>query len=104
MKKTKRKYRRYESSTTRDIKLIRRIIKKKCPTVSVRMGSGTAWGWADIHSKDRGAPFTKKELNCLRGLGLTPGSNWDVIAPDNQKAFIERHMLKYIPKPKLWKE
>ena len=101
---TKRKYTRYESPRTRQISLIRRIIKKKCPTVSVRMGRGTAWGWADITSRKIGAMFTEKEKNCLRGLGLNPGSNFDVIAPDEQKAFVERHMLKYIPKKKLWKD
>jgi len=100
----KRKYRKFESPRTRSVKLIRRIIKKKCPTVSVRMGTGTAWGWADIHSRDRGASFTNKEIGCLRDLGLSPGGNWAVIAPDDQKKFIERHMLKYIPKKKIWKD
>ena len=90
----KRKYQKYESDATRDIKLIRRIIKKKCPTVSVRMGQGTAYGWVDITSKDIGARFTDKEMKCLKGLGRNPGSNFDLISPEDRDKFIEYHMMK----------
>ena len=90
----KRKYRKYESRATRDIKLIRRIIKKKCPTISVRMGKGTAYGWIDITSKDIGASFTPKERTCLKALGRTPGGNFDVISPEDRSKFIEYHMMK----------
>ena len=90
----KRKYTKYPSSSKRQVTLIRRIIKKKCPTVSVRMGTGTAYGWADITSRDIGARFTDKEKRCLRNIGLRPGSNYEAIAPDKQKKFIEYHMVK----------
>ena len=93
-KMPKRKYRKYESDSTRDIKLIRRIIKKKCPTLSVTMGKGTAYGWVDITSKDRGAVFTKKESQCLKSLGRNPGSNFDVISPEDTGKFIDYHMMK----------
>jgi len=90
----KRKYQKYESETTRRIKLVRRIIKKKCPTVSVRMGAGTSWGHVDVMSKDIGASFTKKEINCLKGLGLIPGGNFAGLDRERQKEFVEYHMMK----------
>ena len=90
----KRKYRKYESDSTRDIKLIRKIIKKKCPTISVTMGKGTSYGWVDISSKDRGERFTANEMKCLKALGRNPGSNWDLIAPEDRDKFIEYHMMK----------
>jgi len=91
----KRKYTKYPSSAKRQVTLIRRIIKKKCPTVSVRMAKGTAFGYVDITSRDIGARFTGKEMKCLRNLGLNPGSNFEVISPDKRKEFIEYHMMKH---------
>ena len=70
-----------------EIKIIRKYIKAHVPTVSVTMGIGTAWGWIDIYSKDKGAPFSPDEFSGLRALGFNPGSNWDVISPE------ERHKL-----------
>ena len=90
----KRKYTKYPSKAGDQIKLIRRIIKKKCPTISVRMGKGTSWGWVDISSKDIGARFTDKEIKCLKGLNMNPGSNWDLISPEDRGKFIEYHMMK----------
>ena len=90
----KRKYTQYPSKAKDQVKLIRRIIKKKCPTVSVRMAKGTAWGYVDITSRDIGARFTAKEVKCLKGIGLNPGSNFEVISPDARKKFIDYHMMK----------
>ena len=66
----------------------RKLIKSKCPTVSVRMGTGTVYGWAQVTSKDIGASFTASEKRCLRGLGLNPGNNWLPIPPDKVRKFI----------------
>ena len=90
----KRKYVKMPSEAKDRVKLIRRIIKKKCPTVSVRMGKGTVWGWAEITSRDIGASFTKKERKCLLNLGLEPAGNWDSLDRTRQKKFIEYHMMK----------
>ena len=81
--------------TKEDIKKVRKIIKKRCPTVSVRMGKGTAWGWADISSRKIGALFTEKEKKCLRSFGLRPGSNWDNIPPDKLKVFIRNKRVTW---------
>ena len=89
-----RKYTKYPSKAADQIKLIRRIIKAKCPTLSVRMGKGTSWGWVDISSKNIGARFTKNESSCLKSLGMTPGGNWDLISPADRPKFIEKHMAK----------
>ena len=77
-------------SLKQNVAKTRRIIKKKCPTVSVRMGKGTVYGWAQVTSKDRGAPFTSSEKRCLRGLGLNPGNNWLPIPPDKVREFIRK--------------
>lgn len=73
-----------------EVAKLRKIVKKKCPTVSVRMGTGTVWGWAQITSRDRGASFTDSEKRCLRKLGLNPGGNWLPIPPDKVRAFIKK--------------
>ena len=73
-----------------NVKTIRKLIKKRCPTVSVRMGRGTVYGWAQVTSKDIGAPFTQSEKRCLRGLSLNPGNNWLPIPPDKVEAFIKK--------------
>ena len=85
--------RQLTTSDTR-IKLIRRIVKKKCPTVSVRRGKGTSYGYVDITSRDIGASFTSKESNCLKGLGLIPGGNFAGMDRERQKKFVEYHMMK----------
>lgn len=91
----KRKYTKHPPTTTTErVKLVRRIIKKKCPTVSVRMGKGTAYGYVDITSRDRGARFTDKEMKCLRGLSLNPGSNFDTLNREDQKKFVAYNMMK----------
>lgn len=84
-----------------EVRLIRRIIKNKCPSISVRHAKGTAYGWVDISAgkgKWRGRSFTSKEKRCLRNLGLIPGGNFDAISPEERGKFIERHMLKKVPK------
>jgi len=78
------------NSLKSNVKKIRKIIKQRCPTVSVRMGKGTVYGWAQVSSRDIGASFTQSEKKCLRGLGLKPGNNWLPIPPDKVRAFIKK--------------
>ena len=73
-------------SAKENVKKLRKIVKKRCPTVSVRMGSGTVYGWAQISKGGEG--FTKKEIQCLKSFGFKPGGNWLPIPPDKVRNFI----------------
>ena len=74
-------------SVKKETAKIRKIIKDRCPTVSVKMGKGTAYGWVDIWSK--GIRFTASERKCLRSFGFIPGSNAANLMPAERKAFIK---------------
>lgn len=74
-------------SVKKEVAQIRKIIKGRCPTVSVRMGKGTAYGWVDIMSK--GIRFTDSENKCLKSFGFTPGSNEASLMPAERKVFIK---------------
>ena len=47
------------------IGIIRKALKKLCPTLSVRRGSGTAYGWIDILGSGEFHYFTEKEKQVL---------------------------------------
>ncbi len=78
------------NSLKSNVRTIRKLIKQRCPTVSVRMGRGTVYGWAQVASRDIGAPFTSSEKKCLRELSLNPGNNWLPIPPDKVRAFLKK--------------
>ncbi|GAG98637.1 unnamed protein product, partial [marine sediment metagenome] len=53
---------------------IRKIIKSRCSTISVKMGKGTARAWVQIDgSKDEFGRFTPTEKRCLNTFGLKTG-------------------------------
>lgn len=84
---------------------IRKIIKERCPTVSVRMGKGTARGWVQIDgSKDQFGRFTNTEKRCLRTFGLKTGlGGGTTIMPDEKSFFIRnRRVAKDRSKFKHW--
>ena len=75
---------------------VRKILKSRCPTLSVRMGPGTARNFIDIMgSKDQFGRFTKEEKRCLdhfkipHGLGGGVIMNWQ----DRQK-FLKKFSKK----------
>jgi len=70
---------------------IRRIIKSKCPTVSVKMGEGTARAWVAVEgSQDRFGRFTPTEKKCLRSFGIETGLGGGTdIMPDEKSYFIK---------------
>ncbi len=78
-------------SVRKETAKVRKIIKDRCPTVSVKMGKGTAYGWVDIWSK--GIRFTDKEKKCLKSFGFTPGSNAANLLPAERKVFIKTHRV-----------
>ena len=83
-------------SLKENVKKIRKIIKAKCPTVSVRMGKGSVYGWTEIMNKDRGAPFTKSEKACLtHEFNLRPGSNTAGFSPERGREFLRNKRLSW---------
>lgn len=72
------------------IKLLRKWIKKVIPTVSVRMGRGTAWGWVEITGSGYGGKFTDKERKDLDALGFSYGGNFSVISPDDVEYYLAK--------------
>ena len=73
-----------------NIKTLRKWIKKFAPTVSVRMGRGTAWGWVEISGSGYGGAFTDKEKKDLDSMGLSYGGNFSVISPDEVEYYIAK--------------
>ena len=73
------------------IGIIRKALKKLCPTLSVRRGSGTAYGWIDIlGSGDEFHNFTEKEKQARDIFGLGYGMNASVISPEDRKYWVEK--------------
>jgi len=87
--------------TKEQIALIRKIIKQKIPTVSVRNGRGTAWGWVEISGSGEFHDFTEAERTALKELGLTPGGNFAVISPEDRKFWLRKWLGIPEPPPKV---
>ena len=70
---------------------IRKIIKKRCPTVSVKMGQGTARLWVQIDgSQDKFGRFTPTEKRCLKTFGINTGlGGGATLMPDEKEYFIK---------------
>jgi len=70
---------------------IRKIIKDRCPTVSVKMGQGTARAWVQIDgSKDEFGRFTPEEKSCLKTFGIETGLGGGTdIMPGEKSYFIK---------------
>ena len=72
------------------IGVIRKALKKLCPTLSVRRGSGTAYGWIDILGSGEFNNFTDQEKQALDKFGLGYGMNAAVISPEAMKYYVEK--------------
>lgn len=70
--------------------IIRRELKRLCPTLSVRHGRGTSYCWVEISGSGPGGMFNPTEFSALAAVGLTPGGNFCVIAPEDQASWILR--------------
>jgi len=80
-------------------KVIRKALKSKCKTLSVRKGRGTAAGWIEIWGSGDFHDFTKEELETLKFFGIPAGGNCAVISPDNRKYYVEK-ICKLCPEAK----
>lgn len=78
------------SDAIEEIAVIRRALKKTCPTLSVRNGRGTAWGWVEISGSGDCGRFTPEENKALRSVGLNPGGNFAVISPDDRRRWARK--------------
>jgi len=69
------------------VKMIRKAIKSLAPTVSVRRGKGTAYGWIDIDgTADEFGHFTDQEKVGLIKFGFSNVSgNLVLINPDDRE-------------------
>jgi len=75
----------------RQIDAIRKALKKLCPTLSVKRGSGTAYGWVEVWgSRDEFRNFTNDERKALEEFGINAGGNCAVISPEDRKFYVEK--------------
>ncbi len=82
-------------SARRETAKIRKIIKDRCPTVSVKMGKGTARPWVQIDgSKDKFGRFTHTERKCLKTFSIPTGLGGGTqIMPGEKSFFIKNKSL-----------
>ncbi len=84
---------------------VRKIIKKRCPTVSVKMAKGTARGWVHIDgTKDKFGRFTPTEKRCLKSFGIDTGLGGGTSMMPGEKAYFikNRRLPKDRSKFKYW--
>lgn len=77
--------------TIDQIALVRKLIRAKCKTLSVRNSRGTGYGWININgSKTEWGEFTDEEKKVLDELGLRYGLNSANISPENRKYYLRK--------------
>lgn len=81
---------RVVSEYDRQIGTIRKALKKMCPTLSVRRGRGTGYGWIEISGSKEFGNFTEQEKRALDKFDLNYGSNFSVISPEDRKYYVEK--------------
>ena len=69
---------------------IRAALKRLCPTLSVRRGTGTAYSWIEVSGSGEFGNFTSEEKVALEKFGLNYGSNFSVISPENRDHYVEK--------------
>jgi hypothetical protein len=83
-------------STKLAAKVIRKALRTKCKTLSVRMARGTAYGWIDIWGSGEFHDFTEEEKKALDYFGFRYGGNCCVISPDSVDYWAEK-LCKMVP-------
>lgn len=83
-------------------KLIRQVLKKEAPTLSIRHDTGTAYGWINIRGSKECGYFTEQEWSVLVKYGLLTGlygnTNCALISPDDREYYVRRITGKPIDK------
>jgi len=72
------------------IAMIRKAMKKECPTLSIRNSGGTAYGWVDISGSLEHGRFTEEEMEYLSKIQLGYGGNFANISPDSRKYWLAK--------------
>jgi len=82
-----------------EIKLIRKALKRLCPTLRVKRGRGTAYSWIEILGSKEFGEFTEEEKKALEKFGLRYGANCALISPDNRRFYVEKasRILGFMP-------
>jgi hypothetical protein len=79
-----------ETEFDREIGVIREALKRLCPTLSVRRGTGTAYTWIDIRGSEEFGKFTEGERRALEGFGLAAGGNLALISPEDREYYVDK--------------
>lgn len=81
-------------------KVIRKALKSKAPTLSVRIGRGTASGWIDVWGSGDCNMFTEQEKQALREVGMNFGGNCAVISPESREYWVKK-LTDLVPEAKV---
>lgn len=86
----------FETLTLKDqAAALRRALKKRCPTLSVHMATGTAREYVDIAGSEANGAFSREEAAALRDLGIpaTYLGRGYTVAPEDKAALYRRASL-----------
>jgi len=83
-------------STKLAAKVIRKALKTKCKTLSVRMDRGTAYGWITVWGSGEFSEFTNEEKKALDEVGMSYGGNCAVISPESVDFWVEK-LCRIVP-------
>ena len=86
----RRRGKRKPTEFDRQIGIIRKALKKLCPSLSVRRERGTGYGWIDIRGSGKWGDFTEAEKKALERFGLPHGANSAGISPESRKYYVKR--------------
>ena len=81
---------RVSTEYDQEIGAIRTALKRLCPSLSVRRGTGTAYSWIEVSGSGEFGDFTTEEKIALEKFGLNYGSNFSVISPENRDYYVKK--------------
>ena len=71
-------------------KIIRFVLKRKCRTLRVRLGRGTAYGCIEIRGSGKDGELTENERKALEWFGIGFGKYGTVILFDETAYWVKR--------------
>lgn len=84
------------------IRVVRKALKTRCKTFSIRMARGTAYGWIDIWGSGTDGVFfeshhfTDEEKKVLEEFGIPYGGNCALISPDDRDYWVKK-LARLVP-------